>query len=113
MRLKVRSRDVELSEDLRGRVEAAVLAALERFGRRIGLVKVRLAAPASAAGARCRLTVRLEPVGGIAVEERGPSATACLARALERVAAVIPRELLRRRSLRTSRQLQPALVTLK
>jgi ribosomal subunit interface protein len=64
MRIQIRSRDVEVTEDLRDHVERRLGFALGRFGERIGLVIVRFSDGSAALDAsvkRCQIDVALRP----------------------------------------------------
>ena len=64
MKLQIRSRDVEVTEELRGHVERRVGFALGRFGMHIGLVIVRLSrggVTLDGSATCCRIDVALRP----------------------------------------------------
>jgi putative sigma-54 modulation protein len=64
VKVEIRQRDVEVTEDLRAHVERRVGLALGRFGDRIGRVMVRFSGPDGRTGekaTRCQIDVNLRP----------------------------------------------------
>lgn len=105
MRLFVHGHDVEVTPDLRFQVERRILSGLERFGRRVGTVTVRLQRPVDGAGGlwTCHILVDLHPSGGLGLGETAPELLAAVDRASERVGAAAARELARRHARRDGR----------
>jgi putative sigma-54 modulation protein len=100
MRLEIRSRDVEIGQELRGSIERRLRFLLGRFGTRVGRVTVYLAeldGPRGGIDKRCRIVVRLVHSGQILVEYADTDLGAALERAADRVGQSVGRELERRR----------------
>lgn len=107
MQVVVHGRGVEITPDLQAQVARRALAALGRFGRRIGRVTVRLHAPSGGADALtiCHILVDIHPSGGLGVGDAAPSLEAAVDRALERTSGAVSHELKRRRQLPEQRSL--------
>lgn len=102
MQVVVHGQRVEITPELHAQVASQALAALGRFGGRIGPVTVRLHAPCGGADALpiCYILVDIHPLGVLGVGDAAPSLEAAADRALERASAVVTDELTRRRRLR-------------
>lgn len=101
MQVVVHGQRVEITPELHSQVASQALAALGRFGGRIGPVTVRLHAPCGGADALpiCYILVDIHPLGVLGVGDAAPSLEAAADRALERASAVVSDELTRRRRL--------------
>ncbi len=102
MQVVVHGHGVEITPELHAQVARQALAALGRFGGRIGRVTVRLHAPSGGADelAICHILVDIHPCGGLGVGDAAPSLEAAADRALGRASAAVSDELTRRRWLR-------------
>jgi ribosome-associated translation inhibitor RaiA len=102
MRIEVRNTERE-EEGLGGYAARRTLFAVSRFSPRIDLVAVRLAdtnGPRGGVDKECRIVVRLRPHGRLRVIERDASMHAAIARAADRLARAVAREIARRREPR-------------
>ena len=109
MRLEVRVRDRELTEGLRAYVDRRLRFALSRFGRRIGLVTVRIAdvnGPRGGVDKQCRIHAEVIPSGNVDLEETDADLYAAIDRAADRVRRAIARELERAREWPLERRLR-------
>jgi ribosome-associated translation inhibitor RaiA len=99
MQVVVHGHGVEITPALQAQVAGQALAALGRFGGRIGRVTVRLHAPSNEAGelAICHVLVDIHPSGGLGVGEAAPSLDAAADRALGKAGAAVSAQLMRRR----------------
>ncbi len=97
MQLVIHGHGVEITQDLFSQIEAQLLSTLERFGRRVGRVTVRLHRPADDGGTlcTCHVLVDLHPVGGLGVGEHAPGVMAAVERASERAGTAVASELTR------------------
>jgi len=102
MQVVVHGHGVEITPELHAQVARQTLAALGRFGGRLGRVTIRLHPPSGAAGelAICHILVDIHPGGGLGVGDAAPSLEAAADRALGRASAAVSDELTRRLRLR-------------
>ena len=95
MRVQIRSRDVEVTADLRTHIERRLGFALGRFGERIGLVIVRFSNagdPQVASAKRCQIDVALRP-RHVVGEDNDVDAVAAVNHAAHRVSRSVAHEL--------------------
>lgn len=98
MRFVIHGENVQVTDDLSAHVRRLTLAALGSFGRRIGLVSVRLYEPLDAAPApvRCSLLLDLPPGGGLGAHAVASSPDAAVRLALAQAGDAVRKELARR-----------------
>ncbi len=93
-RLMVYGHNVEITRELRSYIDAEVQAALRPFGRRIGVVSVRLHQPSDPdAQVSCYIRVDLNPRGGLARGEFGTGPKQAIERATARISAAVAQDL--------------------
>jgi putative sigma-54 modulation protein len=88
MQLSIRSRDVEIDDDIRDLVERRTRFALDAFKDRVESVAVYfmdLNGPKGGVDKICQMAVRVRGVGELIVLERGPRLTQTLNRAARRL----------------------------
>jgi len=103
MRIEVRGRGFEVGADLGGYAERRALLAMSRFASRIETLSLRLAdtnGPRGGVDKECQIVARLRPSGALRVAEQDADIYAAIARASERLARAVARELARRREPR-------------
>jgi ribosomal subunit interface protein len=103
MKLQIRNYGVELTEALRDAVQEQIERALQRFARRVSLVRVYLRdvnGPRGGPAYKCRIVVELPPKGRVVMVESEVSLTAALAGATNRVRLAVVRQLKRRKERR-------------
>jgi ribosome-associated translation inhibitor RaiA len=103
LRIHVRSRGLELPDELRTHAERRLLFALGRFGRRVQSVMLRIDdvnGPRGGADKRCHILARLVPWGDVRVEELDRDLCAAIDRAADRLDRAVAREIERRRDMR-------------
>ena len=96
MEVRIRGRNIELTEALRVHVERRLQFALSRFGERIGRVTVRLVninGPRGSEDKICLIDLILRPAGRILVEDVNGDLHAAIDRAAERTGRAVSREL--------------------
>jgi hypothetical protein len=95
-RLMVFGHNVEVTKELTAYIESHVDSALRPFGKRIGVVCVRLhQASDPHAQVSCYIRVDLIPSGGLALGEFAPAARQAIAVTTRRIAAAVGREIKR------------------
>jgi len=102
VRILIRNRNVELVDGGRERIERSLRYALGRFGQRVRRVTLGLAdlnGPRGGVDKRCRVSVALEPRGGVFIEEDSADVFAAVDGAVERLARSVERKLGRDREL--------------
>ena len=100
MHLDIRGQNFTLTPFLLEHVERRVRCALARFDGRVARVVVRVAdvtSPEAGADKRCRITVRMRPVGEIVAEDAGPDLYAAIDVAAKRIRRSVRREVERLR----------------
>ena len=103
MRLLVRSKGLELSDDLRDFTEDRLRFALGRFGQRIKDVRVQLTdinGPRGGEDVDCRVEATLMPSGSLRIRDLDSDAFKAVARASDRLGTRMARHLERRRAHR-------------
>jgi ribosome-associated translation inhibitor RaiA len=88
MELSIRSRGIDLSDELRDLVARRMQFALDTFEDRVDLTSVYLAdlnGPKGGVDKLCQITLRTQGAGEIAVRDTGPSVETALNRAASRV----------------------------
>jgi ribosomal subunit interface protein len=98
MKLKIRSHDVELSDDLRAHLERRLNSALGGFGDQVDSVVVRLSGPngdGKNGDKRCQIVVRLQP--SVKVQETDADLFAVVDRLSLRAARGVTHAIERRR----------------
>lgn len=103
MQLSIRTRDVELDDEIRELVERRVHFALDTFQDRIesvGVYFMDLNGPKGGVDKICQLAVRVKGVGELVVLERGPRLVNTLNRAARRLKYRVSEEI--RRTVRPS-----------
>lgn len=105
MRMSVRASGSKVSAATRSRAEHRLLFALARFEERIQDVNVLLTNLDAGGGgieSSCRISARLVPWGGVAVEEANHDLHAAIDRGANRLRQSVAHELNRRRHLGVS-----------
>ena len=100
MKLEMRGRETDWTEQVRRHAERRLRYALSRFSRTIGLVSVRILDAHDARGGvekTCRIVVSLLPNGRIVVEETDGDVLAALERAADRAGRAVGCKLSRER----------------
>lgn len=97
MKLKVRTQDVELTQELRAHLDRQLGSALAGFGDEVDSVIVRFSTDGNgeAVAKRCQIEVRLRPC--VRVHETSPDLFAVVDRASQRAARAVTRVMERRR----------------
>jgi len=105
MRLAAYGHGVDVTQQLRARIEERILAELGQFGRRVGRVTVRLHRPADDGGDlwTCHILVELLPSGGLGLGDTGCGPLGALDRAVGRLATAVALQLSIKRGHRDSR----------
>jgi ribosome-associated translation inhibitor RaiA len=96
MRLQIGSRNLTISQALRGSIERRLRFVLGRFGSKIDGVNVHLAEwinPHGRTETRCRVVARLLSSGRLSVEDSDPDLGAVVNRAFDRIGQSVRREL--------------------
>ncbi len=96
MKIHIRERNIEVTEDLRAHVERRLGFALGRFGERIGRVVVRFADADGHLDRRCQIEVGLRPTI-VRVEDRDADLFAAVDHAADRLSRSVARALERER----------------
>ncbi len=105
MRVEIRRRRLEVSDYLRAHIERRLRAALGRFERRVGQIRVYLRdvnGPRGGVDKRCRIVVHLPPCGRAVVSGAGDDAYAVVTRTAERSGRAVKRRLQRKVARRRS-----------
>lgn len=100
MRLVIKSRGVELTDELRAHATTRVQFALGRFAselQRVEIVVADINGPRGGIDKECRILVRGARLDDVFVEERAVSTEAAVAIAANRVARAVQRALARQR----------------
>ena len=103
MRVEIRGRRIEVTDQLRAHGERSLAFALARFGMRIESVTVYLVdvdGPRGGVDKCCRIDVKLRPAGRVFVEEAASGLHTALDRAAGRVGRSVGRKLRREQSRR-------------
>lgn len=103
MQISVHNNQADLDEALRSYVERRLRFALARFGNRVGLVTVRIAAEGPDKS-RCRISADMLPFGRVTAGEHGPDLFTAIDRATGAIGRRFARELDRARSSRLGRE---------
>lgn len=109
MRIHVRTKQIELGENLRAHIERRLEFSLGRFSPRILRATVQLTdvnGPRGGEDKVCRIEVRMQPTGTLFVEDRDADLVAAVDRGAERIGRSVARALERERDLerRTRRE---------
>ncbi len=100
MHLDIRGQNITLTPALLERVERRVQFAVGRFDGRVTRVSVRVAdvnGPRGGVDKRCRIAVRVRPMGEIVVEDTHPDLYAAIDGAADRIGRSVQREIERLR----------------
>jgi hypothetical protein len=103
MKLEMRCRGVKVTDELRDHLMEKVRAALGRFGRHIGLVRVYLRGGngrRGGPGERCRIVVEIPPRGRVVVTGADTDIRAAIFVTANRAGFAVKRYLQRRRTRR-------------
>jgi ribosome hibernation promoting factor len=103
MRVEIRGRHIEVTDEIRRHGERSLAFALARFGLRIESVRVYLLdvnGPRGGVDKCCRIDVRLRPTGSVFVEGAASGLRRALDRAAGRAGRTVGRTLRRERSRR-------------
>ncbi len=103
MRLEIRSRGVNVTEDLRTYLKERLRLALAHFGRRIEVVRVYLRdvnGPRGGLDKACRLVVELPPRGRVVVTGVDTDIHAAISVTANRAGVAVKRNVKRRRACR-------------
>jgi ribosome-associated translation inhibitor RaiA len=98
MKLELRTRGVELTEQLRNHVELRLRFALTRFGERLSRVYVLIAdvnGPKGGRDIQCKVRAELASHGEVLIREVNEDPFAAVARATDRAAFAVSRQLKR------------------
>ena len=98
MKIKIRTHDIELTEDLRTHLERQLGLALGGFGDQVDSVIVQFSVPDGEDGSadkRCRIEVRLRP--SVRVQETDADLFAVVARLSRRAARAVTHAIERKR----------------
>ncbi len=96
----IRAHDLDLDDTQRGDIERRLIAALDRFERRIARVVVRVRdinGPRGGIDKECHVAVKLASAGELFVEERGDDLRAVVAKAADRAAEAVRRAVSRKK----------------
>ena len=111
MDVRIRSREIPVTEALRLHVNRRLSFALDRFANRIGTVTVRVRDLNGPRGGRdkcCRMELKLSPLGRVVIDERADDLLVAIDKATDRLGASIARLLKKTRHMKTSiRYLNP------
>lgn len=102
MKIHVRSKQIELDENLRAHIERRLEFSLARFSPRIQRVTVQLTdvnGPRGGEDKLCRIEVRMQPTGTVFVEDRDADLSAAIDRSAEKIGRSVGRALDRERVL--------------
>jgi putative sigma-54 modulation protein len=100
MRIHVRSKQIELAENLHAYIERRLEFSLGRFSPRIQRVTVLVTdvnGPRGGEDKLCRIEVRMQPTGTVFVEDRGEDLVATIDRGAERIGRSVGRTIERER----------------
>jgi ribosome-associated translation inhibitor RaiA len=103
MRLVIRQRGVNITEELRTYLKDRLRLGLGRFARRIDGVRVYLrdmSGPHGSRGKKCRIVVEMPPRGRVIITEVDADILAAIAGAANRAGFAVKRHLNRRRAER-------------
>jgi hypothetical protein len=93
-RLMVHGHNLEMTRELHSYIQDVITATLAPFGRRIGVVCVRLyGATDPDARPSCYIRVDLHPSGGLALGESAPEPKQAILRAAQRIGVSVAREI--------------------
>lgn len=108
MQISLRRKNIEVSQEMRERLERRLAFALDRVGSRVTDVTVFVEdgnGPRGGIDKRCAIVVRLAPSGKLVLEERDSDLGSLFDRAADRLGRTVRREL----SRRFERRREPAL----
>lgn len=103
MQIAVHNRRTDLAQALRIHVERRLQVSLDRFRGLLGRGIVRVC-PEGPKQIRCYISIEVNTLGQIAVEERDADLFAVIDRATGKLSRLVGRELERRRGVRMSRE---------
>jgi ribosome-associated translation inhibitor RaiA len=106
MRLEIRRHGVPMTESLRTHLKEKLQTALDRFARRIALVRVSLRdenGPRGGRDQRCRLVVEIPPRGRVVVAGTDTDLMTAITRTARRAGFAVKRLVQRRRLIRRRR----------
>lgn len=96
MQIEIRTRGIEMTNDIRQHIERRIRFALGRFGAEVDSVLVRLDdinGPRGGVDKRCHIVVVGSRIGALTVDERDADMIAVVERALDRAARSARRSL--------------------
>ena len=102
MRVELRVRNTDLAEALRGYIERRLGLSLDRFGGRVGRVRVKVSGLNGGRGGTkksCRISMDLNPFGRVAVHETDLDLHAAIDGAASRVGRLLGQRLEKEKAL--------------